>query len=314
MLAAARAAAASEFAPSPKGKVVVLTGATGEIGTAIAQGLNLANNLAPTVGHLIIISRREGRGERVAQRLRNRSLRVSVVEADLSKRSAVDACVQQISALTPTVDVFIHAAAEVTRTHTLTEGDLEVQFATNCLSSFMLMTRLLPLFSARGRVVLLSDAKLSGGLDLADLQSARGDYNAADVYAKSKQALRMLAAEAAEPGRGFAEAGVSVTACHPGLVASPLSAALGIGSSVTTDSTATAGKTPLFLALGPAPGGVGKMWITVSGSFWVNKQQTRCAHAADREARRALWDACAELAAASAPQPAGVVAVAADNP
>ena len=94
----------------------------------------------------------------------------------------------------------------------------------------------------------------------------------------------MLAAEAAMPGRGFAEKGVLVTSCHPGVVTSPLLQNLGFSSGF--QPAASGAQTPLKLALSVPP---------ENGSFWVDKQKTKCKFAADLAGRQALWEACEAL-------------------
>ena len=277
----------------PKGKVVVLTGSTGAIGQAIAAGVAGSNIIAPTVGLLILIVRNaasRARADRLAKPLRGKALRVDVVVADLAQPAAVAECAAQICAACSRVDVLIHCAAEVPPAREEVDG-LERQFSTNALSAFILMKGLRPSMPSGARVVLLADLKLAEGLEVSDLQSSRIGYEPSQAYARTKQALRMLAAEAA-CGHGFDD--LLVTCCHPGVVQSDLASALGLASHATTDSTATAAKTPLFLALGPA---------CKSGTFWGgNKQQLKDTLAEDADGRRALWEACEGLAAAACGQ------------
>ena len=293
--AAARAAAPAHTKKA--GKVVVMTGATGEIGGAIAQGMQTANLIAPTVGTLVLLVRNAFRGEKIAAPLRGKTMHVDVVVVDLSKPAAVAQCAQALCKALPQIDVLICGAAEVTPTRQEMEG-VELQFSTSVLSAFILMTGLLPSMTRLpkpARVVLIGDAQLAGGLDVRrDLHStfvgASGDdaasYDAVAVYAKTKQALFMLGKEAAKAGRAPSDAAVIVCSCHPGNVGSNLSAALGPAAGTKTDGVAAAAKTPLFLALGPAP---------ESGTYWNAKKQHPCTHAADAAERSALWDACTEL-------------------
>ena len=79
----------------------------------------------------------------------------------------------------------------------------------------MRILSLLPAMARGGRVVLVA-SQLTNELNLGDLQSRRGAAAESHVvrYAKTKTAVRMLAAEAAAPGRAFAEQGVAVVACR----------------------------------------------------------------------------------------------------
>ena len=229
-------------------KVVVVTGSTGVIGTAIAKGVAQANFITPTVSHLILIVRNTHRGEKIAAPLRSKSLVVEVISADLSHVPSIVKAGAQICSTYPYVSVLVNNAAVVSTRREEVDG-LECQFATNVLAYHALAKVLLPAMTSGGRVVHVA-SNLAGGLDLADLQSRRGDYDARAVYSRTKQAARMLAAEAAMDGRGFKEAGVLVTACHPGVVTSTLLENLGYHSGI--DAAPTAAQTPLRLALGPA--------------------------------------------------------------
>ena len=267
-------------------KIAVLTGSTGAIGEAIAAGIVTANFIAPTVSHLILIVRNKHRGEKIAAPLRSKSLKVEVAIADLSSVASVLECAAAIRSQYPSVDILINNAAVVPLQREEVDG-LEMQFAVNVLAYFVLAEALLPAMPPGARVVHVAST-LTGGLDLDDLQSTRMRYEANSVYARTKQANRMLAAEAAVPGRGFHEAGVLVTACHPGVVTSTLLDNLGIGG---RDPAAKAAQTPLKLALGPAP---------PSGSFWIDKREVACQYARDAAARAALWESCKSLAKARA--------------
>ena len=125
---------------------------------------------------------------------------------------------------------------------------------------------------------MLVGSQLAHSLDLCDLQSTRVPYDAITTYAKNKQAVRMLAAEAAAAGRGFAEKGVVVAACHPGIVTSTLLSNLGFAHGV--HAPAVAAQTPLQLALGTkAP---------LSGKYHADKKQVDCPYAKDEYASARL--------------------------
>ena len=120
VLTTARVVAASAHRDSPsvqmateKAKVVVMTGATGVIGEAIAEGFKTANLMAPTVSRLILICRSAARGEKVAAKLRGSLMKVDVVVADLSSPSSVSACAAELAAKHPKIDVLVNNAAVV---------------------------------------------------------------------------------------------------------------------------------------------------------------------------------------------------------
>lgn len=217
---------------------------------------------------------------------RSEALKVDVLVADLARPASVAMCCARIRKEYPRVDVLINCAGAASDSRVEVDG-LELQFATNVLGSFVLMRELLPAMPRGGRVVLVA-SELANGLNLEDLQSRKLDpYDPKTVYAATKQAIRMLAAEA--PKHEFASAGVVVTACHPGVVTSELLRTLGIATGPIRAEMAA--QTPLKLALGPAP---------ETGTYHVNKKPHGCKFAKDTPkdvcAREELWQRCEELA------------------
>ena len=263
--------------------IVALTGATGEIGGAIATGISQHKH----VSTLVLLVRDATRGEQIASKLRSSTLSVEVALADLAKPASIVACAKVLREKFGRIDVLVNNAATVPTTRHEVDG-IETQFAVNVLSYFVLMRALLPSMPTGGRVVCVA-SNLAGGLDLDDLQSAKRPYNARATYSMTKQANRMIAAEAAAAGRGFREAGVSVTSCHPGVVTSTLLQNLGFGSGF--DTAVQGAALPLKLALGPTE--------PTSGTFWSGGASGKvCEFGRDLPRRTALWEACEQLAAA----------------
>jgi len=264
-------------------KTVVLTGATGAIGGAIAAGLARSKQ----VGTIALVVRDEQRGEAIASKLRSSTVKVDVALADLARPASVASCAASLCAKYGKIDVLINNAAVVPEARAEVDG-LETQFAVNVLAYHVLARGLLPSMPQGGRVVCVA-SQLAGGLDLNDLQSAKKRYDARAQYSTTKQANRMMATEAAAKGRGFTEAGVIVTSCHPGVVTSPLLKNLGFGSGFNSAEQGAA--LPLQLALDPkAP---------KSGTFWAGPTHGKiCQFGGDMKGRTALWQACEELAAA----------------
>lgn len=322
----------------PRGeKVLVLTGATGEIGGAIARGILKAHLKVALVSRLVLIVQDESERRAALDTTRHdvssssaggaavrgeaqQAIDVEVLVADLAVPASVAACCARIRRDFPRVDVLISCAAVASKTRVRVdrigrrfeddagvaggaaaaacsdglppqtsalvdaEDGLELQFATNVLGGFVLMRELLPAFSRGARVVLVA-SQLANGLKLEDLQSRTlQPYHPIAVYSACKQAVRMLAAEA--PTHGFRDAGVSVSACHPGVVTSALLTTLGIATG--PDRAEMAAQTPLKLALDTPP--------PESGTYHVDKKRHPCKFAKDGRARAELWRKCDELA------------------
>jgi NAD(P)-dependent dehydrogenase (short-subunit alcohol dehydrogenase family) len=102
-----------------------------------------------------------------------------------------------------------------------TAEGIELTFATNVLGGFVLTAELLPLLRAAGdaRVIAVSSGGMyAARMEVDDLQSAAEPFNGVNVYARSKRAQVILAAEWA---RRHPAPGLSYHAMHPGWVYTP---------------------------------------------------------------------------------------------
>src|SRR5438128_8278305 len=95
--------------------VVVITGATGAIGSATAEQLARRN------ARLLLLGRASNRMDAIVQRL-DRDNKVSSVEADLSSLASIRAAARQISRAVPQVDALLHIAAVFTAVDEDAEG------------------------------------------------------------------------------------------------------------------------------------------------------------------------------------------------
>ena len=177
--------------------------------------------------------------------------------------------------------VLVNNAAVAPRRREETPEGIELQFATNVLGYFWMITAFRKHLtdSAPARVVNVA-SYWAGGLDLADLEFRRRPYDNDAAYRQSKQADRMLTAAFAER---LKDAGVTVNACHPGDVASTLSHSLGFGGHESPDQATI---TPVWLATEA----IGAM---ATGNYFEGQRAVRCRFGADREAVEALYRACA---------------------
>jgi retinol dehydrogenase-13 len=257
-------------------KTAAVTGASGAIGQAIAQGL------AEAGFEVVLIVRDERRGraalEDIRRNVRDATLRLEVV--DLSLLSSIR---RLAGAWSGPLHVLVNNASATPRRREVTVEGLEAQFATNIMGYFWMtqeLTRALER-SAPSRVVNVA-SYWAGDLALDDLQFARRRYDNNMAYRQSKQAERMLTAAFAE--RLHAR-GITVNACHPGDVNSRLSNSLGFGGHETPEQGAA---TPLELATSPELEGI-------RGRYFEHGRETHCRFAADRQAVEALYAACAAV-------------------
>jgi NAD(P)-dependent dehydrogenase (short-subunit alcohol dehydrogenase family) len=254
--------------------VALVTGATGAIGQAIATRVASRPDY-----EVVLLCRNAAKAQAavadIRQRTGNALVRSEIV--DLARRDSVAALAERWEG---PVHVLVNNAATTPRRREETPEGIELQFATNVLGYFWMMT------AFRGHLVDSAPARVvnvasywAGGLDLGDLEFERRRYDNDAAYRQSKQADRMLSVAFAECLR---DAGVTANACHPGDVVSTLSRNLGFGGHETPDQAAS---TPAWLAT-EAPG------AKVTGKYFEHQRAVSCRFGADRDAVEALYRVC----------------------
>jgi NAD(P)-dependent dehydrogenase (short-subunit alcohol dehydrogenase family) len=254
-------------------KTVLVSGATGAIGRAIASQLAKA-------GLRVVIA---ARNEEKAQKITAEIIRTSGNEqveyrlCDLSRRADIYKLADEWRG---PLHILVNNAAISPRTRQETPEGIERQFATNVLGYYWMMDAFCAILErfAPARVVNVA-SYWAGGLDLSDPEFKRRKYDNNQAYRQSKQADRMLTAAFARRMRCER---VTVNACHPGDVRSQLSSDLGFGGHETPDQGA---ETPVFLALSPTLEGL-------SGKYFEHKQEVRCSFSQNHQAVEELYELC----------------------
>jgi retinol dehydrogenase 14 len=195
------------------GRTVLVTGGTGGIGRATAEGL------ASLGADLAITGRDSDRAEAAARQIRaaGGGGRVDVFVADMSSQSEVRRLADEVLAALPTLDVLVNNVGGCWDTRHVTADGLERTFALNHLAPFLLTNLLLDrlLRGTASRVVTVSsNAHRSGRLDVDDLQGERA-YSGARAYNQSKLANVLFSHELAER---TAATTLTANALHPGVV------------------------------------------------------------------------------------------------
>src|ERR1700682_1652679 len=167
-----------------QGKVVVITGATSGIGQVASE------KLAGMGACMVLVARDKNRGEAALGRLREIAPGVqhSIHYADLSRLAEMKRVAAEIAAAEPRIDVLINNAGAIFADRHVTDDGLELTFALNHMSYFVLTHGLRErlLASAPARVVNTSYAAHKfAQLDFNDLQSAK-NYRGFPVYKRSK--------------------------------------------------------------------------------------------------------------------------------
>ncbi|HSN75825.1 MAG TPA: SDR family NAD(P)-dependent oxidoreductase, partial [Anaerolineae bacterium] len=198
----------------PTNQTVLITGATNGIGKAAAQAI------AAQGAHVVLVGRNAQKTEAVAAELRQATGNPAVdfLLADLSSMAEVRRLAAEFQARYQRLDVLVNNAGAFFMRRQETVDGLEMTFALNHLSYFLLTTLLLDTLkaSAPARVVNVSSGAESGAqVDWDDLQLT-SKYRGFEAYALSKRFNLYFTYELA---RRLAGTGVTVNALHPGAVA-----------------------------------------------------------------------------------------------
>jgi NAD(P)-dependent dehydrogenase (short-subunit alcohol dehydrogenase family) len=190
------------------GKTMLVTGATDGLGWHVAR--ELAANGATVLVH----GRNQERLEAILEEVRGQAGggEVRSYLADLSSLAAVRGLAERVLADEGRLDVLVNNAGIISRERRVSEDGVELTFAVNYLSHFLLAELLLPLLrdSAPARIVNVASAGQSP-MDFSDPMLER-EYDAMRAYSQSKLAQIMFTFELAERERN---AGLTVNALHP---------------------------------------------------------------------------------------------------
>jgi NAD(P)-dependent dehydrogenase (short-subunit alcohol dehydrogenase family) len=144
------------------------------------------------------------------------------VACDLAEPSSVRACVERVRREAAPLDAIICNAGIMALPERRQAYGYELQFFTNHIGHFLLVTGLLPQLAEHGRVVeVSSDAHRrapAAGIEFDNLTGDSG-YSPWRAYAQSKLANLLFASELA---RRLPRPGQSANALHPGVIATNL--------------------------------------------------------------------------------------------
>jgi len=274
------------------GKTVLITGGTGGIGRATAEGLaRLGFRVAITGRDL---ARTQAAAVEIAAAAGNPL--VDAYAADLSSQTEVRRLADEVQGAHPRLDVLINNVGGFWAHRHMTVDGLEHTFALNHLAPFLLTNLLLDrlIAAAPARVVTLSSgAQAMGRIDFDDLQGERG-YSGQKAYNQSKLANVMFTYELARRLEGT---GVTATVLHPGVVRTAFGAEdpspfWKVFLPVTRPllkSPERGAQTPIYLASAPEVEGV-------SGKYFANlKPKSSNKASYDTAAAARLWQVSAEL-------------------
>ncbi len=190
-------------------KVVVITGGTSGIGQVAAE------RLAAMGARIVLVARSQSRGEATLAKLREIAPKENhnVHYGDVSRLADLNRLAAEIKAAEPRIDVLINNAGAAFSERKVTEDGLEVTFATNHMSYFVLTHGLREALLAAGaaRVVNTSShAHYRAKVDFDDLQM-KTNFKGFRAYSISKL-LNILFT------RRLAATGILTNSLHPGFV------------------------------------------------------------------------------------------------
>jgi NAD(P)-dependent dehydrogenase (short-subunit alcohol dehydrogenase family) len=194
------------------GKTIVLTGCNSGIGAEALRAL--ATRGATVIG--------AARSEEKARQACATAPGSVPVACELSEPSSVRACVARVKEHAEPLAAIICNAGIMALPKLSVKYGLELQFLTNHVGHFLLVTGLLEKLAPDGRVVVLSSdahrAAPKGGIDFDNLGGERG-YAGWEAYGRSKLANVLFSMQLARRFRGTSRV---ANAVHPGVIATNL--------------------------------------------------------------------------------------------
>jgi len=271
-----------------KNSVVLVTGATSGIGKSTAEALA---GLGATV---IIHGRSEKKISSAINEIKGRTgnKKVEGIKGDLTSLKEVKGIAEEFKSRFNRLDVLINNAGGLFLNEISSKDGLEITFAVNYLSHFLLTNLLLDLImkSSPSRIIHVSSGAHTylKSIDLDKIYKLNS-YKGFSAYSASKICVNLFAFELA---RRLKEFGVDSNALHPGVVNT------GFGNNTKNwiiralmrlfylfmISPEKGADTPIYLAHSDAVKGI-------SGKYFYKRKPTPCAeNSLDEKTGRLLWE------------------------
>ncbi len=271
------------------GKTILVTGCNSGL------GLETIRVLSKRGAHVIAAARTVAKAEEACKGLPA----FTPVACELSEPDSVRACIKTITALDKSIDAIICNAGIMALPKLEQKCGYELQFFTNHVGHFLLVTGLLDKLSDHGRVVVVSsDAHKrapAAGIEFDNLAGERG-YTPWGNYGQSKLANILFARELA---RKFAGTAKTANSLHPGVIATNLgrhmnpvaNVAVAIAKPLVLKSIPEGAATQCYIATHPS-------LASVSGEYFADNNVSKSsAHGQDSEMAKKLWSVTEEIIA-----------------
>lgn len=274
------------------GKVCLVTGATDGIGKVSARVL------AELGAKVIIVGRNPEKSAIVLAELRSISgnENIDLLMADLAVMQEVRDLAEQVISRYDRIDVLLNNAGGYFTKHEITSDGLEMTFALNHMSYFLLTNKLMELlkYSAPARIVnVSSDAHYGVDMDFENLNGEQ-EYKAWKAYQKSKLANVLFTYELLKKVPG----NITVNCLHPGFVATNFGhnnggffgPVLKIAQRISAIDPEEGAKTSIFLCSAPEVKGV-------SGKYFYKCQpKTSSRESRNMDTGKRLWQISSDIA------------------
>ena len=274
------------------GKVCLVTGATDGIGKVSARVL------AELGAKVIIVGRNPEKSAFVLAELRSISgnKNIDLLMADLAVMQEVRDLAEQVISRYDRLDVLLNNAGGYFTKHEITSDGLEMTFALNHMSYFLLTNKLMELlkYSAPARIVnVSSDAHYGVNIEFENLNGEQ-EYKAWKAYQKSKLANVLFTYELLKKVPG----NITVNCLHPGFVATNFGNNIGgffgpvlkIAQRISAINSEEGAKTSIFLCSAPEVKGV-------SGKYFYKCQsKTSSRESRNMDTGKRLWQISSDIA------------------
>jgi len=272
------------------GRTVLITGCSSGIGQEALRVLALRG--ARVVG----TARTLEKAEQACAAVSGATLPLA---CELAEPASIERCIQALKQERVRLDAIICNAGVMALPELQKAHGYELQFFTNQIGHFMLVTGLLEALSSRGRVVVLSSTAHrqapKGGIQFDNLDGSKG-YAPWTAYGQSKFANLLFAKELA---RRFAGSERTANAVHPGVIRTKLqrhmhplmSVVFGTFGPLALKNVAEGAATEVYVATRPE-------LASVSGQYFADCNLARPrADAEDPALARKLWDTSEQIVA-----------------
>lgn len=200
------------------GKLAVITGADGGMGTEITRAVALAG--CDVIMACYSMDKAEEKCRRLRAETGNRQ--IEVLQVDLASLASVAALADILLKRGQPISLLMNNAGTMETRRRVTEDGLERTVSVNYVAPYLLTRKLLPLMKEGSRIVnMVSCTYAIGRLDFPEffLQGRKGGFWRIPVYSNTKLALMLFTQDLAERVR---KRGIVVNAADPGIVSTDI--------------------------------------------------------------------------------------------